>query len=102
MANRIRFLREAQTDLDKIARWYQDQRQGLGIEFLKSVEESLAFAEENPDIFQEVAPSVRRCLTNRFPYAIYYRKESDRIIVLGIFHSSRSPRGWRRRIRKTD
>lgn len=51
-------------------------------------------------MFQEVAPRIRRALTKRFPYGLYYQVEADMILVLGIFHSSRDPKVWKRRVRK--
>jgi len=37
-----------------------------------------------------------------FPYGVYYLAEPDRIVVLAVYHSSRDPRGWQRRIPTTD
>lgn len=39
--------------------------------------------------------SVRRALLRRFPYAVFYRlTEPDRIDVLRVVHTARSPETW--------
>jgi len=43
------------------------------------------------------ADDVRRGLTRRFPYAVYYRIAGVELVVLGILHTHRDPREWRSR-----
>lgn len=76
------------------------QGQGLGYQMILAVEECLALIGANPGSFQEVIPNIRRALTKRFPYAVYYRPERDRVVVLAILHCSRSPRAWKRRVHR--
>ncbi len=40
---------------------------------------------------------VRRAVVRRFPYAVYYRIVSSRVIVTAIFHSRRDPKSWQAR-----
>ncbi len=40
---------------------------------------------------------VRRAITQRFPYNVFYLIESHAIVVTGIHHAKRHPRRWRRR-----
>jgi hypothetical protein len=40
---------------------------------------------------------VRRALLGRFPYAVYYRLDSDIIDVIACLHTRRSPSRWRTR-----
>ena len=88
---------EAEADLVDARNWYEEQRQGLGAEFLLCVEEVLERISRMPEMHAVVYEGVRRALTRRFPYAIYYRIEANEIVVLGILHIRRDPRGWQSR-----
>jgi toxin ParE1/3/4 len=89
---------KAEEDLAEAYDWYEEQRIGLGDELLLCVESAIESARRNPELFPAVRRDVRRALTRRFPYGVFYVVESDRIVVLAIYHSSRDPRGWQRRI----
>jgi plasmid stabilization system protein ParE len=39
---------------------------------------------------------VRRMIVSRFPYAVFYRVEADRIVVLAVLHTARDPESWPR------
>jgi len=51
----------------------------------------------NPLQFAVVYKDVRRALTERFPFGIFYIIEKDTIYVLAIIHTSRSPKVWKKR-----
>ncbi len=85
-------------DVDDAYRWYQNQRPGLGDEFLSSIEQSLEFITQNPAIYGEVHRRVRAAPIRRFPYVIYYRSMNSVVEIVAIQHGSRNPRSWRRRL----
>lgn len=31
---------------------------------------------------------------SRFPFGVHYKLEENKIIILGVFHTSRSPKHW--------
>jgi plasmid stabilization system protein ParE len=45
-----------------------------------------------------VIAGVQRALTHRFPYAVYFVAEPERIVVIGVFHQHRDPSSWRDRL----
>jgi plasmid stabilization system protein ParE len=51
----------------------------------------------NPELPATIYRDVRRALVRRFPYAIYYRVEPERIAVIAIHHGKRDPRHWQSR-----
>ena len=53
--------------------------------------------ELGPDAFPEIAVGMRRALLSRFPYALYYRFDSDVIDVMACLHTRQSPSRWRSR-----
>ena len=79
--------------------WYEEKRSGLGEEFVSEVDATLDAVAERPEIFQQVpgAPGVRRALLHRFPYAIVFVFDSDRVTVLAVAHGKRRPLYWKAR-----
>jgi plasmid stabilization system protein ParE len=92
------FLPEAQAEFDQAADWYEEQKPGLGADFLAAVRKVVQRIEAAPALYAVVRKSVRMGMVERFPYAIFYRIEQDRILVISVFHTSRDPKIWRRRV----
>jgi len=44
----------------------------------------------------EVHGEVRRALLSQFPYGVFYRVESKRVVVLAVLHTARDPSLWPR------
>ena len=63
---------------------------------------TLARIGENPDLYAEVDPDIRRAVLPRFPYSIFYRVRADVIEILAILHHRRDPLVWRSRIEQPD
>ena len=84
-------------ELDEAYRWYETQKPGLGDEFLDCIDEMLNRLSTMPEAYPAVYRDVRRAVVKQFPYAIYYRTVSSRVIVTAIFHSRRNPKSWQRR-----
>jgi plasmid stabilization system protein ParE len=77
--------------------WYEQQRSGLGRDFLDEVERVLADITANPARYGFAERDIREGPLNRFPYAVYYRVLADRIRVLAVYYMSRDPTGWQSR-----
>jgi plasmid stabilization system protein ParE len=88
---------EAEADLVNARDWYEQQREGLGAAFLLCVEEVLERIGRTLEMYTAVYGDVRRALTRRFPYAVYYRIAGTEVVVLGILHTRRDPREWQSR-----
>ncbi len=93
----VRLRLEAEHDIEDAALWYQSQRQGLGHQFLGEVSAVLGAISEGAESFPVVHREVRRALTKKFPFGIYYRIEADCVVVLAVIHASRHPRQWKDR-----
>ena len=93
----VSFLRAARVEFIEAAAWYEARRPNLGVEFITEVDRCIALAKAQPLLFGVIHNSIRRVVTERFPYSIYYRVESHRIVVLAVFHASRNPSIWQRR-----
>ena len=83
----VRISQQANGDIREARDWYEEQLGGLGEEFGRELDTVLSQFYEQPAIYPIVYRNVRRALTRRFPYAIYFVAEVDRITVLRGFSS---------------
>lgn len=86
----------AEADLADARAWYDDQRPGLGDEFLTSIADAFSRLEEGPEQFPVYYRGFRRVLVHRFPYKVFFRIERDVIVVFRVLHSASD---HRRRLR---
>ena len=93
----VRFRLEAASDIASARDWYDQQRSGLGSDFVEALEEVVQLVSEFPDAFPEIATGLRRAILRRFPYCVYYRTAPDTVDVIACLHGSRSPHVWRSR-----
>lgn len=99
MIRRLVLQPEAEEDIRAARRWYGRQLPGLGDAFLRSVEGCLARIERTPELYARVDEDARRARLQRFPYAVYFEIEGERLVVYAVWHHRRDARGWRRRDR---
>jgi plasmid stabilization system protein ParE len=85
------FRPEVGAELKEAYDWYESQKVGLGDEFLECVDNLLDRICLMPESYVFVHRDVRRAVVKRFPYAVYYRVVSSRVIVIAIFHGRRNP-----------
>ena|SRR5439155_20103283 len=88
---------EARADLADAFTWYEEQRAGLGSEFLAEVALVLESIEGSPEAYGVVRGQTRRALVRRFPYAVFYVRDPDLIAVTAVMHGRRDPRRWQER-----
>lgn len=91
---RVVLRRQAAEDLAGAARWYHNQRPGLGEAFLLAAEARIAQLPSNPRTGTVVDGRVRRVLVDRFPYCLFYIIEAERLVVLAVLHVARDPELW--------
>ncbi len=90
--------REAKLEVQDAFHYYQDKSEGLGFEFMRSLDAALQSVKRNPSAYQKNYKETRRALLRKFPYAIFYVAEETRIVVVACFHQKRSEIDWLRRI----
>jgi plasmid stabilization system protein ParE len=93
---------EAEADLDEAYRWYENQRSGLGGEFIACVDAAFERICETPELHAVVYKHVRQALIRRFPYVICYVFEEPWVSVVAVFHGHRDPAIWKLRVRAAD
>lgn len=87
----------AKQELREAGRYYEERRNGLGESFFVEVERTAQRIVEYPEAWPLISGEIRRCLVNRFPFALLFRIEPERIYVLAIMHLCREPNYWRTR-----
>ena len=87
----------AAADIDEAFAWYEHRSIGLRLDFLRAVDECFAAVAAAPLHFPVVHRVVRRTLLRRFPYAVFFVVEGNRVTVLACSHTRRHTRRWRGR-----
>jgi len=87
----------AEADIAEAARWYEQRSPGLGSEFLRAVDVTLAEVARMPERYPLVRGRARRALLRRFPYAVFFVASPDLVSVFACLHARRDPRHWRER-----
>lgn len=81
----LRVTSAANADLIQAHDWYERQSRGLGKEFIRAIDATLAFIERHPVLLTPVHGGVRRAFAKRFPYSVYYvcdAPDSQRVIAI--------------------
>ncbi len=91
---------EAFTDVQNAVDWYDQQRIGLGEEFFFAFDKENQQLRRNPYVFAIKYDYIRCKLIGKFPYNIHYfiNEQFQTILVVGVFHTSRNPKLWKKRI----
>jgi hypothetical protein len=79
--------------------FYEARASGLGGDFIRQVERTLAQIVANPEAGSPLAGKIRRRLVQRFPFAILYQSGPEDVSVLAVMHLRRRPDYWKRRLR---
>jgi len=94
----VRFAPEAATDIEAGFRWYEEQRPGLGSQFLDCVVVCLERLRRSPEMHERIKGEYRRALVRRFPYAIFYSYDGLTATVYSIMHTARDSAKWQGRL----
>jgi plasmid stabilization system protein ParE len=94
----VRLLPEARAEFDAAADWYEQQRPGLGVDFVARVRDVLQRIAGNPQMHGVVYKDVRKAVVARFPYVVLYREEAGEVVVIAVFHAARNPAVWQSRV----
>jgi len=78
--------------------WYEREQVGLGFEFLDELRAAYNRLISYPLAYQVQRLGIRRALTRRFPYAVFYCIEEEVIVILAVLHTARDPAEWQHRV----
>ena len=95
---RATFLTPARAEVREIITYYNQQREGLGLEFAFELKQTLLRMRHYPLAWSPLSERVRRCRINRFPYSVIYEVREDALSIVAIQHHSKEPTIWRKRM----
>ena len=78
-------------DIAEAYSWYEQQKKGLGDEFLLALAECCSRIFNYPHVFQLKHKHFRQAGLKRFPYVVVYEIVKSKIIIYSVFHTSRNP-----------
>ena len=93
----VRLRDEADRDLTDAASWYEQQRSGLGHDFLDDVQLLFDRIGEEPLNFPVVYRNARRAVMSRFPFCVYFVANRTEAVVVAVIHGTRHPLRWKGR-----
>lgn len=86
MIDKVVVLPAASRDGDKIHKWYEKQRIGLGEEFTAAAFQQIEELQRNIVVHRVFINDVRYVSLKRFPYSIFYRIEQnpEQLVIVAI------------------
>lgn len=89
---------EADAEFTEAIRYYAAVDPQLGAEFYQEVEQVIREVCAQPKRFRQIDRSVRRALTEKFPYAVVFAERPTGILIVAVMHGMRRPGYWRTRL----
>ena len=97
MAYNVIIQPQAELELDDAYNYYDEQKIGLGFDFLEQFVDVLEILENNPFLFQKIDGEKRRAFIRKFDYNVIFVIKGNEVFILAIMHGSRSPKRWSER-----
>ncbi len=91
MKSQIQISQLAESDISQATLWYSDKNKKLGLDYLNLLNSKFNQISINPLQFPVVHKEIRRALLQKYPYAIYFKIETDCILILAVLHTFRNP-----------
>ena len=85
----VRYADEIRDDLLLSMAWMDERREGLGDELETEFYGAVSIVQKRPHSFAADHTGYRPCRLRRFTAVLYYRIESDVIVVMGLFVGGR-------------
>lgn len=100
MIREVIFRPESVEDIAEAAAWYDERSPGLAEDLIDQILLATDRAARDPHLFRIVRAKgeVRRVLTERFPYRIFFSVEGETLYVHAVLHGAQHDRRWRRRV----
>lgn len=99
----MRVNKDAATELEEAASWYEQEEAGLGDRLINAFEQAIQLLEKpNPPLVpvthNAAKSGARQLILHRFPFSLVTIERNQTIIVVAFAHHSRKPGYWRKRL----
>lgn len=100
MVGNYKFEPEAEEDLNEAFDYYERMESGVGLgdRFIKNVMDRIEKVSANPKRYSEDNQGVWKVKVSVFPFYIFYIIKGTSISIVAVWHNSRNPEGWNRRM----
>lgn len=104
MGGNYKFEPEAERDLNEAFDYYElkEPDTGLADRFIKNVTDKAEKISTKPTRYSEDIYGVRKAKVPIFPFYIFYIIKEAFISIIAVWHNSRKPEGWKKRIEKDE
>ncbi len=93
---------EAENDFDKSYQFYANENEKIADSFYKQINNGFEKISQNPLANSKVYKEIRKHVTKKFSFVIYYQLKDLIVQVIAIFHTSRNPSIWQERSNKKE
>ncbi|OGW33187.1 MAG: plasmid stabilization protein [Nitrospirae bacterium GWC2_42_7] len=90
---------EAKEEFFEAISYFEKCRSKLGLEFSKEVFSTIQRIINFPSAWSKYSENTRRCLTNRFPFAVVYQILEEEVVIIAVMQLNREPDYWKKRIK---
>lgn len=87
----INFRPRASLEIYDAYDWYEKQKEGLGHEFLKELDEFFESLNRNPFTYSYYEKPIRQGTLRRFPYTVIYEVFPAEVIIYSVFMKHQDP-----------
>jgi len=91
---KARFLAPASIELEEAVKYYDHQLPGLGYRFYQEVAATVERILFMPEAWPKIGEKTRRCMLKGFPYALFYVREEEVILITAVAHLHRDPKRY--------
>jgi hypothetical protein len=91
---RFYFHELVEAEFDRAVAYYENCRDGLGVEFAQEVYATIDRIIQYPEVWSPMSKNTRRCLVSRFPFGIIYQIKSNSIRIIAVADLRRRPNFW--------
>jgi plasmid stabilization system protein ParE len=97
----LRIRPEAHQELLDACEWHENAKSALGSELKREIYAQLERIQQNPMLYRKAHGNIRCVKVRRFRYQIIYEILEEHLEIYAFFHTSRNPKIWKRRAKKT-
>jgi plasmid stabilization system protein ParE len=92
MTYKVQTTRKTKSEIKKAQEWYERQSIGLGDQFTDEIKSKIDSLLSPLLEHKAVLKNIRRVLLYRFPYAVYYTRDEQKLIIkiIAVLHNKQS------------